>query len=375
MQVVEQVPVETPVFLRGSERKSYRNCRQAWQWSYVDRLATPRPRGALTFGHGMHYAMELRYPPGRKRGPHPALTFEQWFRENEHKFSQWDDEGNKHDALELGIAMCNGYVDEYGDDDHIDIIAPEMPLSLDIHDKQGRYLCTWVGRTDAAFEDLSKRRGKRRRVGFFEHKTGKSIETELRVNSGYGDQGLSYAWAGSKMFQELGIFQHGENVDHILYNWLRKAMPDERPYDDAGYALNKPKKEALLEYCHEHGVMIPLKPKVEDLTAAIDATGFDSRMLGERSSVQRAPLFHRQALDFGDGEMAQTEWRIRAEAWEREQVRAGKLPVYKNPADHCNWCQFKEACELHEMGGDWRSVLQLEFAQWDPYEDHDKEYK
>jgi hypothetical protein len=122
-------------------------------------------------------------------------------------------------------------------------------------------------------------------------------------------------------------------------------------------------------------VMIPLKPKVEDLTAAIDATGFDSRMLGERSSVQRAPLFHRQALDFGDGEMAQTEWRIRAEAWEREQVRAGKLPVYKNPADHCNWCQFKEACELHEMGGDWRSVLQLEFAQWDPYEDHDKEYK
>jgi hypothetical protein len=152
-------------------------------------------------------------------------------------------------------------------------------------------------------------------------------------------------------------------------------MPDERPYDANGYALNKPKKEALLDYCHAHGVLIPLKPKIEDLWTAIEATGFNPAMLGERSSVQRAPLFHRQPLDFGDGEMAQTEWRIRAEAWEREQVRAGKLPVYKNPADHCNWCQFKEACELHEMGGDWRSVLELEFEQWDPYEDHDKEYK
>lgn len=371
----EQVVVETPVFLRGSERKSYRNCRQAWQWSYVWRLATPRPRGALTFGHGVHYAMELRYPPGRKRGPHPALTFERWYKENEHKFSQWDEEGNKVDALELGIAMLNGYVDEYGEDDHIVIIAPEMPLSVDIYDKLGNYLCTWVGRTDAAFEDLSKRRKSRKRIGFFEHKTAKSIETNLRINSGYGDQALSYSWAGSQVLRTMDILKPGDSVDHVLMNWLRKALPDDRPYDEAGYALNKPKKEMLLEYCHAKGLFIPVKPKVEDLITAIDATGFDHRMLGERSQVQRAPLFHREPIDFGDGEMAQTAWRIAAEAWEREQVRAGKLPIYKNPADHCNWCQFKEVCELHEMGGDWKSVLKLEFAEWDPYEDYDKEYK
>jgi len=319
--------------------------------------------------------MELRYPPGRKRGPHPAITFEQWYNENKHRFSQWDDEGNKVDALELGIAMLNGYVDEYGNDDHIDIIAPEMPLELKIYDKLGNYLATWVGRTDAAFEDLSKRRKSKRRVGFFEHKTAKQIRERIRVNSEYGEQGLGYAWAGSQVFRELGIFQKGDSVDHVLFNILRKSLPDDRPVDDGGYALNKPKKDVLLDYCHAKGLMIPPKPKVEDLVLAIDATGYDHRLLGERSERQQASLFYRDTLDYGEGEMKQTAWRIAAEAWEREEVRAGRLPVYKSPGDHCDWCQFQEACEIHEMGGDWRSILELEFAEWDPYEGHEMEYK
>lgn len=364
--------VVTPVFLRNSERKTYRTCRLQWQWKYVRRLSTPRPRGALTFGHGVHYAMEHYYPVGTERGPLPHITFEKWFNENEHQFAQWDEEGNRFDALELGLAMLKGYVEQWGDDSHIRIIAPEMPLELVITDKQGRYLCTWVGRTDAAYEDLSKRKKGRKRIGFFEHKTAKSIEANLRVNSGYGDQGLSYAFAGSQVLRDMGILQKGENVDHILFNWLRKGLPDERPRSTDGYALNKPKKEALLEHCEIEGIEVPKKATVEVLTELIAATGFDPDMLGEPSSRQPSPLFDRYPLDYGDDEMEQTAWRIRAEAWEREQVRAGKLPIYKNPSKDCSWqCEFVEACELHEMGGDYESVLELEFEEWDPYDGHE----
>lgn len=329
----------------------------------------------MTFGHGIHFALEKRYVPGRKRGPHPAGTFEQWYTENKKHFSQWDEEGNKIDALELGVAMLEGYVNEWGEDDHIDIIAPEMPIEIDVYDRQGNYLTTWVGRSDAAYEDLSKRRKATRRIGFLEHKTAKSITENLRVNSGYGEQGLNYAWAGTQMFRKLGIFKDAQAIDHVLFNWMRKALPDDRPVDEAGFSLNKPKKEALLDYCHAKGIIIPAKPKVEDLTAAIDATGYDHRLLGERSERQQANLFYREPLDYGEGSMLITERRLIAESWEREQVKAGKLPVYKNPDDHCNWCQFKEVCEVHEMGGDWESMLELEFTEWDPYEGHEMEYK
>lgn len=368
--------METPVFLRNSERKTYRTCRQMWEWKYVRRLSAPRQRGALTFGTGVHVALEHRYPPGTERGPHPAITFEKWFMENEHAFAQWDDEGNRFDALELGLAMLNGYVEQWGDDDHIRIIAPEMPLRLDIYDKRGNYLCTWVGKTDAAYEDLSKRRKGRRRIGFFEHKTAKVIEQNLRINSGYGDQGLSYAWGGSIVLRDMGILEPGENVDHILFNWLRKGMPDDRPRNEQGFALNKPTKDALLSFLADKGTTVPARTKVDDLLLMVEALGQDPALLGEPSKVQPSPLLDRYELDYGDGAMVETERRIRAEAWERAQVRAGKLPIYKSPSKDCSWqCEFVEVCELHEMGEDFESMLELEFESWDPYEDHETEIK
>jgi hypothetical protein len=371
--VGEGVPVE--VLFRGSERKAYRECRLEWHWKYDLRLNPPVTRGALEFGRGVHKALEVHYPPGRKRGPHPAKAFDQWMDANDANFAQWDEEGNRHDARELGVTMLEEYVRLYGDEDHILIVQPEMPMRVPVFDKQGRYLCTWVGRSDALYEDLSLRHGKRRRLGFMEHKTAKSIDQEVRVNSGYGDQGLGYAWAGSRFLATAGLLPPGECVDHVLFNWLRKALPDERPRNAEGHALNKPSKDALLTWCADNGIEVPKKATVDILTVLIESVGGDPAQLGEVSQRQGTPNFHRQRLDYGDHEMEQTSWRIAAEAWERSQVRQGKLPIYKNPAQHCSWCDFKEACELHEMGGDWKSVLELEFEQWDPYEGHEEEIK
>lgn len=291
-------------------------------------------------------------------------------------FAQWDEEGNRYDATELGVAMLEGYVRQYGDDDHIEIIQPEMPLSVDIYDKQGRYLCTFVGRGDALYRDLSMSSKRRDRIGFLEHKTAKQIEHNLRINSGYGDQAESYWWLGSTVLAEKGLLAPGQHIDHVLVNWLRKGMPDERPRNAAGHALNKPKKEALMTYCAAIGFMPPKGMLVDEMIAKLEQAGHDPAQLGEVSKSQGSPLFERVPLDFGDHEGTQIAWRIRAEAWEREQVRKGKLPIYKNPTKDCSWkCEFVDVCELHEMGADYESMLELEFEEWDPYEDHEEEHK
>ena len=351
--------------LRNSERSTYRRCRLKHHWTYTQKLAPPRTKGALSFGTLVHEAMAEFYPPGVKRGPHPARTFERLYKAQQHDFDQWTEDGERYDALELGVSMLEGYVKEYGSDDHIEILQPEMSMQIDVCDRQGNYLVTWVGTCDAAYRNRSTGR-----VGLLEHKTAKTVEEELRVNSGYGEQGLSYWWAANIFFHNNGMLGEEENLEHVLFNWLRKGIPDPRPINAAGHRLNKPSKQALMDRCEQLG----MKPtgKVEDLMDRIRGAGEDPLLLGEPSKTQPKPLYHRFALEFGPGELESINKRIRAEAWEISQVRKGKLPLIKNPTKDCSWdCPFKEPCEIHEMGGDFESVLELEFGTWDPYSDHE----
>ena len=316
------------ILLRNSERSTYRRCRLKWHWSYNLRLGPVREKGALSFGTMVHAALAEYYPPGYKRGPHPAKTFERLFKQQPDTFSQWDEEGNKIPAIDLGIAMLQGYVDAYGKDDHIEIIQPEQSMEIDVYDKHGRYVCTWVGQSDAVYRNRSNRR-----IGMLEHKTAKSIPDEVRINTGYGDQGLAYSWAAILFLRHHGLLAEDQQPEHVMFNWLRKGLPDDRRKNEQGHALNKD---------------------------------------GTISKRQPKPLFHRFPLEIDEGSMATFNRRVRAEAWEMAQVRKGKIPLIKNPSMNCDWdCAFKEACEIHEMGGDWESVLDLEFKEWDPYSNHE----
>lgn len=320
------------VYLRTSERTSYRRCRQRWQWGYVEHLQPKTSASALRFGTLIHKALAAYYPPGRKRGTHPREAFEAAFAEEGHIFGQWDEEGMKTDPLSLGIAMCDGYVKEFGKDSDIEILQPEMAFKLNISDKQGNYLCTYVGRYDAIY-----RRRSVKRIGIMEHKTCKSIPGPVRVNSFYGEQGLTYWWAANKYLREMGWLKEGQIPEEILYNFLRKGVPDGRPRDAKGYALNAD---------------------------------------GSISKRQPAKLFHRDPLKVGHNELRNIERRIRGEAWEIGQARKGKLPIIKSPSMDCDWdCAFKDVCEIHEMGGDYKSVLSLEFQPYDPYSDYELEFE
>jgi hypothetical protein len=350
--------------VRNSERSTWRRCRQKWFWNYGKKLEPTKQGGALTFGSMSHRAMELRYPPGRERGVHPAETMRVLLAEHGDAFPQWDEEGNKVSVDVLADAMMNGYVDHYGDDKMIEVFHPEEAFQIDVYDRRtGRYLCTMVGQFDAIVIDLKT--GKFR---VFEHKTAKSIEL-VRVNSGYGEQGLTYWWAATIWLRSKGLLKPKEYIDGVWYNFLRKGMPDERPKDPMGRALNKPLKAVLAAECEQRG--LDTKGTVEALSGRLSLAGVDVEQLGEPSKIQPAPLFHRQYMPLDPIHMQVFQRRLIREVREIRLGREGRLDIYKNPTKDCSWdCGFRDICEVHEMGGDWEGMLEFEFKGWDPYEAH-----
>lgn len=320
----------TPVLVRTSERSTFRRCPQKWYWRYVDRLAPVREKGALVFGTGVHHALEHYYPPGKKRGPHPARTFEEWFAEHSSSFSQWDDEGNKVDALDLGVAMLEQYVDTYGKDPDIEVIQPEMSVSVDVYDDKGRYVCTLVGKIDTVVRLRSTGR-----LLLWDHKTAKTIEQNMGVIGGYPEQGLSYLWLATHFLRSEGTLGEDEFIDGIVFNWLRKALPDDRPQNEDGHYLNKD---------------------------------------GSVSKRQPPPFFYRQELRVAPRSLVEWQRRLVREQWVRERMADGRFPLYKSPTKDCSWdCEFRDMCELHEMGADWKAVRDFELTTWDPYSDHELE--
>lgn len=361
--------------MRNSERITYRTCRMLHHLSYVRQL-TGQTSKALLFGTGIHFALERWYPVGRQRGIDPRITFEEWYREND-SFSQYDDDGSQIDALELGLSMLEGYLDEYGTDDHLEVIEPEMVFRHDVLSDSGRYLRTWTGTQDLCVLDLSRSNKRRKRVFFFEHKTSKNVlPTHVEIMSQYGEQALSYWCGGTINLRRLGIIDPDVCVDGVMFNWLKKALPDDRPKNAQGYAVNKPTKENLAQWLLSNGALTsddePEKMSLAKLTNLVDSLtdGKSQELCGEPSKRQPSPRFSRFELDFGDRELDVVINRVTADAWEIDQASRGRLPLSPTPQDRCSWCEFKQVCELRALGEDWKFFLESEFFHNNPNDEY-----
>lgn len=322
------MPIER-VYLRTSERTSYKTCRQQWDWMFNQNLTPREVNRHFKFGDLVHQAMAKYYKPGVKRGPHPARAFEQICDEKlAEGFSLKNEDDAWVDAVEMGVAMLENYVNRWGDDDHIRVLWSEMPFQLDLYHK-GVYLVTYCGTFDGVYYDMDTKQ-----IGLFEHKTAAAISTgHLMLDE---QAGSYWAFAG-EWLREAGILKPGKEISFIMYNILRKAMPDQRPKDEAGRCLN---------------------------------------LDGSVSKKQPSPYFHRQKIYRSREERENLLLRVKMEAWEMAQVRAGKLPIYKNPRGtypdvHCLGCQFKDMCELHESGADWEDYRDEMMMPYDPNADHE----
>jgi hypothetical protein len=322
VQVIEQIKVRT------SERRDFKTCRQKWWWAYVENLTSMQIRPALGFGDLCHQALAIYYPPGIKRGPHPAGAFEKLYKDfvNEHgtMYMKVTDDEPAEDAYDLGMEMLTGYVEHWGKDDRWKIIQPEQPIKVRIFRGRGPagkpieiyYVCVM----DAVVLDRQIKK-----YGLFEHKTTGSMR-KFGAPLALDEQAGSYWTYGYDWMLEQNF---KSDFDFIMYNFLRKGHKDDRPTNQLGQSLNKD---------------------------------------GSVSKRQPNPLFWREPVMRSEGDRETMKHRVMQEVEEMELCRRGKLAIYKNPDDHCYWCQFKDMCEVHETGSDWESMKEELYIAGNPYE-------
>lgn len=358
-----------PILLRNSERGVFKTCRLRWWWAYVDRYVPKgAPARALSFGTLVHEALAQWYIPGRKRGRPPWETFREEYMSFVDEFGRLNMRSEEEwvDALDMGEFMLRHYVDHYGkEEDRWDVVSPEQSCQVDVVDPDtDKYMFTYVFTVDAAVRDL-KNRGK---LGMMEHKTSASVE-KPGTPTWLDEQGRSYWTFGEPWLIWEGYLGWDESVDYLVYNILRKSMPDTRPKNAQGFYLNKPSKDVLTEKCLE--MDIPVKGlKVDDLIEKLEAAGSQPLLLGEVSKSQPPKYFARETIFVTELERLNMLDRVIAEFKEMQMVKRGELHIGKNPGQHCNFCEFRDICELQESGNDWQSVAVETFKKGDPYLDH-----
>lgn len=317
--------------LGTSERAAFKKCVFRWNLEYrMGYQPKFRQADALWFGIGVHESLAAWYLKGKRRGPHPADTFETWVGDEiafaKTYLTDTFDEPVWEDAAELGISMLEAYVNHWGKDPQWSIISIEQPFSIKIN-RGGKTVAIFRSRWDGVFRDLADGR-----ILLLETKTASQVYTAYLEHD---DQAGSYYAAASHVLRAKGILKPKEEIAGVQYNFLRKAMPDERPRNEQDQCLNKD---------------------------------------GSVSKKQPTALFVRpEAIERTRGEQNTQLARIADEVAWMDAVRGGTLPVTKTPTKDCPRCPFDVPCQLHERGNPaWKEIMKAEFRQADPNEDNRK---
>lgn len=377
-------PLEQQLLIRTSERSAFQTCLHQWQWSYLEKRKPIHDAPALSFGSLIHAALEKRYPPGIKRGPHPAKTFAKLYKEHTAKayeFGFRDEDGEWMEAGELGVDMLEHYVEHYGKDEEWEVIASEQTFAVPVfvEDETGRvppyYLFTYVGTMDGVWRHRLEGS-----VRINDYKTTAHDPVQEARNVGYNGllslQAGAYWTFGVDWLRSQGILKpsHLEALDGMMFSYLRKAKRETRPKNADGHYLNEPTVAALKDYAMDHQLTIPAKAKKDDLIQLIGPKR--AAQLGEVSKQQPAPWFHREMVYRSEGD--RERYRARAIRQVRDMIRLREGPA-EDRMKHPHWlncrnCAFRDPCELHEQNAPgWEAFLDGATEEWNPYDAHEIE--
>lgn len=325
----DRVMRELPM-LRNSERATFKRCRFLWDIGYNRQLAPRTASPPLRFGTIVHSALAAYYTKGVKRGKNPVTEFERLYeidlKESE-AFGWRNDEGRWFNAGELGVAMLTNYLNTYGKDEEWEVLVTEHPYRMMVpHPVKAS---PWFIQT-GVLDGVWRHRSKKDHTVIVDHKTAASINTRYLAMD---DQAGSYWTWGVDYLHAHKLLDPRLKLNGMMFNYLRKTMPDERQTNELGQRLNQN---------------------------------------GSISKRQPAPYFERHYTwrdEFDRGMQRERAWD---EYKEIELVRAGELGVTKSPGQlTCNGCWLLDACELHETGNDWEEFLKQTTKSWDPYAEHE----
>lgn len=318
--------------IRSSERVDFKRCPKKWYWNWRRGLV-PRKQmfGALDLGTWKHTALEWRYTSEEK------ITLEDAFKRassaaiaaamTAQTLSQLEQE--KLEKLQiLGLGMARGYDRFYGDDPEIaEPIGAEIPLEFDIENEQGEVIARHALKPDLLY------RNQRDEVWLLENKTAAQITLEhLPID----DQARAYATMAEISLRRQGYLRRGEHVKGVMYNFLRKRMPDTREQNAQGLYLNK------------NGTVSKQQPTPIYVRHPV--------VLSNTSKLIALRHLQREAIAIT---------RVTA-ALRSKELDPGHL--LKTPHKNCpKLCPFFAMCAVEEQGGDHRQMERNLYRRENPY--------
>lgn len=330
------LPADLPI-IRSSERVAFKRCPTKWYWAWrMGLVPKAKTFGALDLGTWVHESLARWYVPGTKRNG----DLQQHFREvSDRDWRSASLAGTPEhildaaeDLMMLGNTMMGAYQEKYASE-KIDVLRAEIPLEFYITDERGKIIAVHRLKPDLAYRDSEKR------IWLMEHKTAAQIRTEHLV---IDDQARPYGAMAEFALIKSGMLKYGEKLYGVMYNFLRKALPDDRERNADGYALNKN---------------------------------------GTVSKRQTAPVFVRHPIQMSSRAKVQTLRRLRQETVMitslTRELRANPAEaknLTKTPHHSCTrFCQYFEMCRVQEEGGDIRAMQKSMYSRVNPYiydEDH-----
>jgi hypothetical protein len=284
-----------------------------------------------------------------------------------------EDEQKILDAKSLGIEMLNNYVKHYGRDPDKNYIVTEKTGYIylpRLGQRKGRGV-KYYYTVDGVYQDM-----KDGKYWLDEHKTAASLSvTHLPLD----DQAGSYYAVASGKLRKMGLLKPGEQIEGIMFNFLRKATADTRAKNEDGMATNKPNKKHYAEAFTKHSIPREFWASKSLLELQLIARDEGITVLGDVSKTQKSDLFQREPVYRSPEERITQLRRIQEDAWHIDQARNNpNYPIMKNVVSGgmqaCSGCPFFQMCQLHEQG-DMESVEDFKeamFKRRDPYEAYRK---
>lgn len=378
---VKQLPL-----LRQSERGVFKRCQWAWYQEYVNGLRPIVEKGMelAEFGTIWHVCMAEYYVPGKKRGIHPAETWQKLAKDvvasirtqevrDDELIAKWED------FYELGLELADAYVERYQGDPHWEILDAERRFDVAIPDVRvprttsvrGRRVYTpiviLVGTIDLCMRDLNQEDKKGRPVvKMLDHKTVGRIEKDP-PHLILDEQASTYISTATHTLRSQGLIEKDEAVRGMEYNFILRKAIDNRPRNEQGLATNKPFKR---HYEDAVGMLSGFDPKwkIDQMAAFAKLHGIT--VYGEVSADQDGDNFYRYFVPRTPKERERQIVRISEEARVMDMVRTGQLPILKTPTKDCRYCKFFDMCELDEGGSLDDYFIETTMKKFDPYQDH-----
>lgn len=362
-----------PPLLRNSERGDFKRCPWLWEQVWLKGYTTRRVPTWAWFGTAIHKGLEVRYPVGNKRGS-VADMIDAFVESCEDQTRKIYSEGGEFeedevvDGIELGKTMLLGYVEEYGEDKQWEVIHSEQSFQIDVPDPldPSKVIVVQAGTWDAFVRDKVEKD-----FWVIDHKTRKTFPSNWDFYD-INDQAGTYLWVAPEVLTHMGVItkKEAKKIQGLIFNALRKHMPDVRPTGPDGKKHNSPNKAHFYEALKDHYELNPNRLPAIPVLAEM-ANEQKIQVWGDVSARQPSPLFHRQPVERSLQERVQQGQRVQQEAQWMREVREGRMPAFKTPTEDCVRCIMFEYCAANEYDKEEGEELARTILRHrDPYRDH-----